>query len=127
MTNPPQLDESRSRARLQEAVGDAYEIVALLGRGGFAEVFEARDPRLDRPVAVKVLRPDISLSPAALERFQLEARAIARLRHPNVVDVYTVGQRDGVAYYVMPLIRGETLGARLDWWCRTFHRRFLEG
>ena len=114
MTTEHTFDEGTSRRRLQAAVGEAYEIGRLLGRGGFAEVFEARDPALRRSVAVKTLRPDVATSPTVVERFQREARAIARLRHPNVVEIYTVGERDGVAFYVMPLVRGESLAARLE-------------
>lgn len=107
-------DEERSRLRLQAAVGDVYRVGRLIGRGGFAEVFEASDPRLDRSVAIKVVRPDLVVSEELLERFLREARAMAGLRHPHVMEVYTVGEADGVAYFVMPLIAGESLGARLE-------------
>jgi len=107
-------DEERSRRRLQGAVGDAYRIGRLVGRGGFAEVFEAEDPRLGRSVAIKALRPDLVVSQELVTRFQREARAMAGLRHPHVMEVYTVGEADGVAYFVMPLISGESLAGRLE-------------
>lgn len=103
-------DEARSRARLQEAVGADFEVGRLLGRGGFAEVFEATDTRLQRNVAIKVTRPDLTISRDVVERFQREARSIAALRHPHVMEIYSVGERDGVAYFVMPLVEGESLG-----------------
>jgi len=106
-------DEERSRQRLQGAVGDAYRIGRLIGRGGFAEVFEAHDSRLGRSVAIKALRPDLVAAADVVERFQREARAMASLRHPHVMEVYTVGEAGGVAYFVMPLIAGESLGGRL--------------
>jgi hypothetical protein len=112
--DPGDQDEARSRARLQGAVGSDFRVGALIGRGGFAEVFEAEDTRLQRRVAVKVLRPDLSLTSDLLERFQREARAIAALRHPNVMEIYTVGEKDGVAYFVMPLIAGESLEQHLQ-------------
>lgn len=110
---PPGSDEESSRRRLQEAVGDDYRIGRLIGKGGFAEVFEAHDARLYRRVAIKVVRPDLPVSTQLLARFQREARAVAGLRHPNVMEIYTVGERDGVAYFVMPLIEGESLAERI--------------
>ena len=107
-------DEERSRRRLQSAVGSDYRIGRLIGRGGFAEVFEAEDARLGRKVAIKVVRPDLLVSGQLLARFQREARAIAGLRHPNVMEVYTVGEKGGVAYFVMPLVDGESLQERIE-------------
>lgn len=107
-------DEEALRARLQRAVGPDFEVGRLLGRGGFAEVFAAEDVRLGRPVAIKTLRSDLPITGGIAERFQREARAMAALRHPHVLEVYTVGSRDGVAYMVMPLVEGETLEAYLE-------------
>lgn len=107
-------DETRSRVRLQRAVGSDFKVGSLIGRGGFAEVFEAEDTRLKRQVAIKVLRPELGVTADLLERFQREARAIAALRHPNVMEIYSVGEKDGVAYFVMPHIVGESLEAYLD-------------
>jgi len=110
----PESDEDGSRKRLQRAVGSDYLVGPLIGRGGFAEVFEAEDTRLGRRVAIKVVRPDLLTSDKLLERFQREARAMAGLRHPNVMEIYTVGEGDGVAFFVMPMIDGESLHERIE-------------
>jgi Tol biopolymer transport system component len=89
-----------------------YEIVSPLGRGGMGEVYQARDTRLDRLVAIKVLRSDLTISNEARERFEREAWAISRLSHPRVCALFDVGHVDGTAYLVMELLAGETLAAR---------------
>jgi hypothetical protein len=98
------------RGLLRRALGDAYTLGDLIGRGGFAEVYAARDVRLKRDVAVKTLRYDLRASAVLLERFRREAEAMAQLRHPHVMPIYTVGEGEGLAYFVMPLVRGDTLG-----------------
>src|SRR3954463_8122574 len=91
-----------------------YEILALLGAGAMGEVYRARDARLDRDVAVKVLAGHLLESPAARERFQREARAVASLQHPNICTIYDVGDTgDGHTFLVMELLEGETLEQRL--------------
>jgi Tol biopolymer transport system component len=90
-----------------------YEIVAPLGAGGMGEVYRAHDARLDRSVALKVLPPALSADRSRLGRFEQEARAVARLSHPNVLSVYDVGQEDGSPYLVTELLEGETLRQRL--------------
>jgi Tol biopolymer transport system component len=91
-----------------------YEIEAPLGAGGMGEVYRARDTRLDRTVAIKVL-PQDDLDRAGLrERFDREARAISNLNHPNICALYDVGQEGGQAYLVMEYLEGETLAARLE-------------
>lgn len=102
-----------SRRRLQEAVGEGFLVEELLGRGGFADVFAATDVALRRRVAIKTLRPDMVVTEELLARFEREARAVGALRHPNIVPIFSVGRRAGVAYFVMPLIEGESLRARL--------------
>jgi len=102
------------RTSLQRALGPGYELGARVGAGGFAEVFRAQDLRLKRSVAVKVLRPDLGLSPGMLERFQREAETIAALRHPNIVPIFDVGESHGIAYLIMPFIEGESLRARME-------------
>ena len=92
----------------------AYEVVAQLGAGGMGEVYRARDTRLDRDVAIKVLPPHLAMDEAARARFEREAKAIAALSHPNILAVYDVGTTDGVAYVVMELLEGETLRQRLN-------------
>src|ERR1700693_5205550 len=90
-----------------------YEIVAPLGAGGMGEVYRARDTRLDRTVAIKILSEHLSSNPEAKQRFEREARAISSLSHPNICHLYDVGQQDGTSYLVMEYLEGETLSARL--------------
>jgi Tol biopolymer transport system component len=90
-----------------------YEIILSLGSGGMGEVYRARDTRLGRDVAVKVLPASMVSSQMARERFQREARAVAALKHPNICVVHDVGDAIGVSYFVMELLEGETLQDRL--------------
>ncbi len=90
-----------------------YEILAPLGAGGMGEVYRARDTRLERTVAIKILPAHLSDKPAAKERFEREARAISSLNHPNICQLYDVGAQDGVGYLVMEYLEGETLADRL--------------
>ena len=90
-----------------------YEIVSPLGAGGMGEVYRARDTRLDRTVAVKVLPTHLSSNSDARQRFDREARAISSLSHPNICQLYDVGHQDGVDYLVMEFLEGETLAARI--------------
>jgi hypothetical protein len=104
----------RIRLRLQEAIGDGYRLIELMGRGGMGIVFRALELSLDREVALKVLALDPILSPDSFARFEREAKLSARLDHPNVVPIFAVGQRHTVAYYTMRLVRGGTLEDMLD-------------
>src|SRR2546426_2827737 len=90
-----------------------YEILAPLGAGGMGEVYRARDTRLDRDVAIKVLPEHPAKDPQALARFEREAKAVAALSHPNILALYDVGDHQGVSYAVTELLEGETLPARL--------------
>jgi serine/threonine-protein kinase len=90
-----------------------YEILAPLGAGGMGEVYRARDARLDREVAVKVLPERLAEDSAALSRFEREAKALAALSHPNVLTILDFGRQDGIAYAVTELLEGETLRTRL--------------
>src|SRR5215468_352387 len=90
-----------------------FEIQALLGAGGMGEVYRARDTRLDRTVAVKVLPPHLSNLPDIRERFEREARTISSLNHPNICTLFDVGREDGTDYLVMEFLEGETLATRL--------------
>src|SRR5512138_3773182 len=90
-----------------------YEILSPIGAGGMGEVYRARDTRLGRDVAVKVLPASFSTDPDRLRRFEQEARAAGLLNHPNVTAVYDVGTVDGSPYVVSELLEGETLRARL--------------
>src|SRR5438128_6772130 len=90
-----------------------YEIVSALGAGGMGEVYRARDPRLSREVAIKVMAAELAKDAEWLRRFEQEARAAAALSHPNVLAVYDIGRSDGLSYLVTELLEGETLRERL--------------
>src|SRR3989442_2903851 len=90
-----------------------YEILAPLGAGGMGEVYRARDMRLDRSVAIKILPAHLSKNAEAKERFDREAHSISSLSHPNICHLYDVGQQDGASYLVMEYLEGETLADRL--------------
>ena len=94
----------------------AYEIVVLIGRGGMGDVYKARDVRLERSVALKVLRPEMAERPDARQRFEREARALSSLNHPHMCTLHDVGHDDLVpaGFLVMELVEGETLAARLQ-------------
>ncbi|MEO5826246.1 MAG: serine/threonine-protein kinase [Gemmatimonadales bacterium] len=108
------MSPAELRKKLQRALGPGYELGDRIGAGGFAEVFKARDLRLKRDLAVKVLRPELGLTPGMVERFRREAETIATLRHPNIVPIYDVGEGDGLAFLIMPFIAGESLRAYID-------------
>ena len=88
---------------------DRYEILEVIGTGGMAVVYKAMCHRLNRYVAVKILRDDLANDEEFRKRFQTEAQAVAMLSHPNIVSVYDVSHSDGVEYIVMELIEGVTL------------------
>jgi eukaryotic-like serine/threonine-protein kinase len=90
-----------------------YEVMAALGAGGMGEVYRARDTRLAREVAVKVLPPDFAQDPSRLSRFEQEAKAAGALNHPNLLTVYDVGRHEGTPYLVAELLEGATLRTRL--------------
>ena len=91
-----------------------YEIQAPLGAGGMGEVYRARDTRLDRSVAIKVLPEQFSSNPDLRARFEREARSASTLQHPHICVLHDVGQQDGVDFLVMELLEGETLASRLQ-------------
>jgi eukaryotic-like serine/threonine-protein kinase len=99
--------------RLSAALAERYRLDRELGAGGMATVYLAHDLKHDRDVAIKVLHPDLG---AALggERFLTEIRTTARLQHPHILPLLDSGEADGLLYYVMPLVTGETLRARLE-------------
>ncbi len=108
-------DEDRPSlaARLADAIGDNYTIEGEIGRGGMGVVYAARDLRLKRRVAIKVLPPDLAYRSDVRTRFMREAQTAARLSHPNIVPIHDVGEADGLVYFVMGFVDGESLGARL--------------
>jgi len=91
-----------------------YEIVGPLGAGGMGEVYRAKDTRLDRTVAVKILPAHLSSDPVRKQRFEREAKTISSLNHPHICVLYDVGQQDGIDYLVMECVEGETLAKRLE-------------
>ena len=99
--------------RVVAAVGDQYLIEGEIGRGGMAAVFRALDLRLHRRVAIKALPPELAFNADVRTRFLREAQTSAQLSHPNIVPIYTVDERGGVVYFVMALVDGESLAARL--------------
>jgi serine/threonine protein kinase/Tol biopolymer transport system component len=92
----------------------AYEIISLLGAGGMGEVYKARDTRLDRTVAIKVLHEHLADNPDRRARFEHESRAISKLNHPHICTLYDVGRDNGLAYLVVEYLEGETLADRLQ-------------
>src|SRR5215468_6697907 len=90
-----------------------YELVERIGAGGMGEVWRARDTRLDRDVAIKVLPPQFAGDADRLARFEREAKAVAALSHPNILAIHDYGTENGVCYAVMELLEGETLRERL--------------
>src|SRR5215831_12722563 len=90
-----------------------YEVLSFIGAGGMAEVYRARDTRLGREVAVKVVSEALGSDETFVERFEREARLVGSVNHPNVVALYDVGVHDGKPYFVTELLQGETLRTRL--------------
>ena len=89
-----------------------YEILSPLGAGGMGEAYKARDTRLDRTVAIKVLLAHVADDPDLRQRFEREAKTISSLNHPHICTLYDIGQQDGIDYLVMEHLEGETLAAR---------------
>jgi serine/threonine-protein kinase len=108
---------SSSDAELRDHVARAlsanYELDREIGRGGMGIVYKAKDKRLKRPVAVKLLPPELAFRGEIRSRFLKEAETAAQLSHPNIVPIYSVDERDGLVYFVMAFVDGENLGARL--------------
>src|SRR5947208_5930455 len=90
-----------------------YEILSAIGAGGMGEVYRARDTRLEREVAIKILPATLAADPQFRERFDREARAISQLTHPHICTLYDIGEQQGTAYLVMEYLEGETLEHRL--------------
>jgi len=105
VTVPPQL--------LASALAERYRIERELGAGGMATVYLGHDLKHDRDVAIKVLHPDLGAALGA-DRFLSEIRTTARLQHPHILPLLDSGDADGLLYYVMPLVTGETLRSRLS-------------
>jgi serine/threonine protein kinase len=91
-----------------------YEVVGQLGTGGMGEVYRARDTRLERTVAIKILPAQFSSDPARKQRFEREAKTISSLNHPHICVLHDIGHQDGIDYLVMECVEGETLAKRLE-------------
>src|ERR1041385_6867684 len=91
-----------------------YEILALLGAGGMGEIYRARDTRLDRTVAIKILPQHLSTDAVRKQRFEREAKAISSLNHPHICVLHDIGHQDGIDYLVMECVEGDTLAKRLE-------------
>jgi len=104
---------SETQERLQSAIADRYQVERELGAGGMATVFLAKDIKHDREVAIKVLHPELGASIGS-ERFDREIRLAAKLQHPHILGLFDSGEANGLLYYVMPFVRGESLRDRLD-------------
>jgi serine/threonine protein kinase len=113
MTLPVTTSGDPLRDRLAAALAPAYTVEAELGRGGMSVVYRARDVRLRRDVAIKILPPELAFVANVRARFMREAQTAAQLAHPNIVPIYGVEERDSLVWIVMALIEGETLGTRL--------------
>ena len=107
------LSGAEFTAHVRGILGAAYDVLSLVGQGGFARVYKARDRRLDRIVAIKVIRPDLVGKEWFVASFRNEGIALAKLRHPGIVPIYDIRERGGLIYYVMPFVQGTTLQARL--------------
>jgi len=101
------------RAHVERVLASTYELDREIGRGGMGIVYKAKDRRLKRQVAIKVLPPELAFRAEIRTRFLREAETAAQLSHPNIVPIYSVDERDGIVYFVMALVEGENLGARL--------------
>ena len=108
------VDVAALKDRLQAALGSNYRLERTLGQGGMGVVYLATDVALDRPVAVKVVHPELAVHNSIAQRFLAEARVIAKLRHPNIVAIHAAGETAGVFWYVMDYVPGETLRDRLN-------------
>ena len=91
-----------------------YEIIAPLGAGGMGEVYRARDTRLDRIVAIKILPPHFADDAMRRQRFEREAKVISSLNHPNICTLHDIGRQDGVDFIVMEFLEGQSLAERLE-------------
>lgn len=107
------IDIATLRPKLEAALGEQLQLGPLLGQGGFAAVFRARDPFLERDVAIKVLDPSLAVDASLEEQFLHEARTIAAAEHPHIVPLYSATSTAGLLYLVMRLLPGQSLADRI--------------
>jgi len=107
------LEQNELAKKLQAALGPSFQVEHELGEGGFAHVFAATDRKLSRRIAIKVLRPEFTGSRASVQRFIREAESAAQLNHPNILPIFFVGEGEGLVFFGMPLVEGESLDAKL--------------
>jgi serine/threonine protein kinase len=110
---PAPMAASSFKARFQHLLGGEFQLLNLLGEGGFARVYKALDRRLDRIVALKVIQPDLVGEELYVDSFRKEGVALAKLRHPGIVPIYDIRERGGLIYYVMPFVEGSTIEQRM--------------
>jgi eukaryotic-like serine/threonine-protein kinase len=110
----PLISSRTSEKALRRALGDDYELLEPVGRGGFGRVYRVRDLHLEREVALKVLDPELTRDPSVVERFRREAQLAAKLSHPNIVDIYDIQSRAGLIWYTMELVRGPNLAQLVE-------------
>src|SRR5215217_6656987 len=101
------------RAHVERALNAAYELDREIGRGGMGIVYRAKDRRLKRPVAIKLLPPELAFRSEIRTRFLREAETAAQLSHPHIVPIYSVDESDGLVYFVMACVDGDNLGKRI--------------
>src|SRR5215204_5337155 len=109
----PKPDASHETSLVGRSISH-YQVLSLLGAGGMGEVYLARDPRLDRTVALKILPGELAADADRMERFTREAKAASALNHPNVATIYDVGESEGISFIAMEHVEGETLLARIS-------------
>ena len=109
----PPVPSAPFNERLQHALGAEYDVIALTGQGGFARVYRAKDKRLNRIVAIKVVKPELLGTKELVDRFRAEGIALAKLRHPHIVPIFDIRESEGLIYYIMPFVHGTTLETRL--------------
>src|SRR5213078_1751312 len=105
--------DSELRAHVERVLSDHYELDSEIGRGGMGIVYRAKDRRLKRTVAIKLLPPELAFRSEIKTRFLREAETAAQLSHPNIVPIYSVDERDGLVYFVMALVEGPTLARKM--------------
>ncbi len=107
------LPQDDLQKKLQKAVGPDYVVEHMIGEGGFALVFAVTDRKLQRRIALKVLRPEFTAAKGSIQRFIREAESAAKINHPHILPIFFVGEGEGLVYFAMPLVDGETLDTRL--------------